>query len=97
MGKTEIVLDDWKLVRVDQMNWQVFERREVKPKDGPPRVDWVGLPAFFGDIGHAARYMLQRAFGGSGYVGDLAGAVEEFGRIADNLEKSVTRAVESLV
>lgn len=55
--KQEIVIDDTlKVVHVDRLNWQLFEKREIKASNNPKtkarvgEVDWVALPAFFGKL-----------------------------------------------
>ena len=58
MKKPEIVIGDFMVKRVDSMNWQVFERRELKAGRADRRsregeVDWVGLPAFYGTLAPA--------------------------------------------
>lgn len=55
MDKQEIVIDDTlKVVHMDSMNWQLFEKREIKASNNPKarvgEVDWVALPAFFGTL-----------------------------------------------
>lgn len=59
MAKPEIVIGDLKIVRIDSLNWQVFELREIKDKGNTKRAgetDWMALPAFFGNIKHALVY-----------------------------------------
>ena len=56
--KTEITIGDFMVRRVDSMNWQVFERRELKAgrvdrRSREGEVDWVGLPAYFGTLAPA--------------------------------------------
>lgn len=55
--KQEIVIDDTlKVVHVDSMNWQLFEKRAVTENSNPAKnkrvgeVDWMPLPAFFGTL-----------------------------------------------
>ena len=55
--KQEIVIDDTlKVVHVDSMNWQLFEKKEItrdNRRGGKSRVgevDWMPLPAFFGTL-----------------------------------------------
>jgi len=58
MDKQEVTINErFKVVHVDSMNWQLFERREIKRGDrsgkGKSRVgeiDWIALPAFFGTL-----------------------------------------------
>ena len=64
MGKTEIIVNDnWKIVKMDSLNWQVHEKRLIgKPskassKSREGKVDWIGLPAFFCKPDLAARYV----------------------------------------
>ena len=55
MEKPEIVIGDFKVRKIDAMNWQVFERRELKAgradvKSREGEIDWVALPAYFGTL-----------------------------------------------
>ncbi|MBR3158429.1 MAG: hypothetical protein IKF14_05235 [Atopobiaceae bacterium] len=94
MGKTEIVVnDEWKIVKIDACNWQVFNKREIgKPikKDVKSRageVDWVALPAFFGRPDGAARYVFD-------HMGDKAGkkTLREFINLMKSSRDEVTKA-----
>lgn len=99
MEKTEVIVsDDWKFVHVDAMNWQVFQRREIgaprgKSKDGASRVgemDWVALPAFFGNAEGAAEYVYK-------HMGDNAGkkTLREFINYMKASRDEVIEAVRS--
>lgn len=67
MERTEIQLhDEWKVVRIDSMNWQVFQLREIKESNKPGvkkrggEIDWVALPAYFGTVAAAAGYVYDK-------------------------------------
>ena len=67
MERTEIQLhDNWKVVRIDSMNWQVFQLREIKESHKPDtksragEIDWVGLPAYFGTVAAAAGFVYDK-------------------------------------
>lgn len=53
MDKTEIIIGDLKIVRIDSMNWQIFEYRKVKDNNKTKRggeTDWIPIQAFFGTL-----------------------------------------------
>lgn len=56
MEKTEIIIGDLKIVKVDRLNWQIFECREIKKQNNPNfknregETDWMALPVFFGTL-----------------------------------------------
>ena len=93
--KTEITInDEWKMVHVDSMNWQVFQKREMGKSNNPNlnhragEVDWVALPAFFGKPDGAARYVLD-------HMGDNAGkkTLREFVNLMKAARDEITKAV----
>lgn len=103
MEKTEIIVGDLKVKRVDSMNWQVFERREIKesrnPNGGKSRageVDWVALPAFFGTLKPAVMRarVIHRERGLD--AGDLDGAVKQLGRLDAEFEKKLDEALKAV-
>lgn len=66
--RTEITMSErFKVVRVDSLNWQVFEKKKLKKQNNPNlknregEIDWVKLPAFFGTLDGAARYVLEHS------------------------------------
>lgn len=93
--KTEIIINDtWKIVHADSMNWQVHQKRELKKSNNPNgksragEVDWVALPAFFGKVDGAARYVYD-------HMGDGAGrkTLREFMKLMAQARDDVTKAV----
>lgn len=59
MERTEIEFGQWRVKRIDSMNWQVFQLREVKAKHNAKRAgetDWMACPAYFGKLEHALEW-----------------------------------------
>lgn len=56
MDKTEIIIGDMMIKRIDSLNWQLFERREIKKQNNPNfksregEIDWIPIQAFFGTL-----------------------------------------------
>lgn len=53
MEKTEIIIGDLMIKRMDSLNWQIFEKREIKsnaPKARKGEIDWIPLQAFYGTL-----------------------------------------------
>lgn len=99
MEKTEIIVnDDWKIVHIDSMNWQVFNRREIQENKNPAKnkrageVDWVGLQAFFANPESAACYVFR-------HMGDNAGkrTLREFIDFMRDAEQEVLDGVGKAV
>jgi len=98
--RTEIVVnDEWKIVRADALNWQVFQKREIgksnNPRGGRNRageVDWVGLQAFFANPESAACYVFK-------HMGDNAGkrTLREFINFMRDAEQEVLEGVGKAV
>ena len=98
MDRTEILFnDDWKVVRIDSMNWQVQNRREIgKGKPGTESregcVDWVALPAYFGSVAAAAGYVFD-------HIGDKVGkkTAKEFSEFMAKEREKLVKAVKKAV
>jgi len=99
MDRTEILLhDDWKVVRIDSMNWQVHQLREIKENSDPKKnkrageVDWVAMPNYFGTVQDAAGFVHDR-------LADKAGKknLEEFTTFMAKERKKVVDAVRKAV
>lgn len=65
--KTEIVVNEqYKIVRVDSLNWQVFEYKQLKAPKNPNmpsregEYDWVALQKFFGQLSPALRWLAEQ-------------------------------------
>lgn len=99
MAKTEVMLhDEWKAVRIDSMSWQVYQLREIKASGNPDsrkragEVDWVALPAYFGNVAAAAGYVHD-------HLGDKAGkkSLAEFVEFMRKERKKVVDTVRKEV
>lgn len=97
MDRTEIIVNgEWKIVRIDSCNWQVFNKREIgksNNRGGKSRageVDWVGLPAFFSSPDVAACYVYN-------HMGDRAGRKElrEFVELMESARDEIIAAFAS--
>jgi hypothetical protein len=98
--------DNYELRRINSLNWQLFEWREVEKLDKPASKggrktgekvsEWVALDCFPRTIESACAWILEN---GNGYTRDesltLAQAVDEFKRTADDLKHAVERAVRN--
>jgi len=63
MERTEIEFGRWRVKRIDSMNWQVFQLREVKANHNAKRAgetDWMACPAYFGKLEYALEWCLDR-------------------------------------
>lgn len=96
MERTEILLhDEWKVVRIDSMNWQVHQLREIKETKKPGvkkragEIGWVALPAYFGSLPAAAGYVYDK-------LPDKAGKrnVKQLINFMKSEREKVMRAVE---
>ena len=53
MDKTEIIIGDFMVKRIDSLNWQLFERRQIKDNNKTKRggeTDWMPIQAFLGTL-----------------------------------------------
>ena len=53
------VCEGFQLRTVDNLNWQVFEYREVKKKDGGAAKEWIALPSFHGKLSTAVLWIFD--------------------------------------
>lgn len=56
MNNPEIIIGSLKIKRVDDLNWQIFEWREIKsnaPKARKGETDWIPMQAFYSSLKHA--------------------------------------------
>lgn len=101
MEKTEITVGRWKVKRVDSMNWQVFELREIKHEGrgkgaGANRkgeVDWMACPAFFAHLEYALEWIYERETADMGARRDLKDAVKQMRAIKTELVGAVRAAM----
>ena len=94
--RTEIELGKWKVKRIDRMNWQVFELREIKDKPGAKRageVDWVGCPAFFAKPEHAFEWIYDQETVDMGLRKSLKDAVSQMRAIRTQLVNEIRKAL----
>ena len=100
MAKPEIVIGDLKIVRIDSLNWQVYELREVgKAHRGNSNregeTDWMPLPAFFGTIKSALKYAKQLNRSRNLDVHDLDAAVQRIAYLDAQFIDAMERALKS--
>lgn len=93
MGKTTIqVGDNWRIVRADALNWQIYQRREIghshRGTDRAGTVDWVPLQRFYSRPELAARYILDHSTDGADVV-----SLNEFMQLIDTTGKKLARSI----
>lgn len=54
------VLDDWKVVCVDGLNWQVHQFAEVKKANGTTAMEWKALPSYHGTLESAVKAIWRK-------------------------------------
>lgn len=71
MAKATILIGDrWKVVRYDTLNWQLYEKREIKAKGkalevgSAGKVDWRPLQKFYSTPEGAAAYIVDHCTAG---------------------------------
>ena len=92
---TEIELGKWKVKRLNELNWQVYELREIK--DGPMskrggETDWVKCDAYFGKLENAIEWVYDRETGEMGRK-TLKGAIAQMRRIRTQLANEIREAL----
>ena len=98
MAKPEIFIGDLKIVRVDKLNWQIFELCEIKDKGNTKRAgetDWMALPAFFGNIKHALVYAKELNRNRNIDATDLDAAVQRIAYLDAQFIDAMERALKS--
>lgn len=96
MEKTEITVGRWKVKRIDSMNWQVFELREVKDRPGAKRAGetaWMACPAYFAHLEYALEWVYERETADMGVRRDLKDAVKQMRAIKTELVNAVRAAM----
>lgn len=54
------VLEDWKVVCVDGLNWQVYQFAEVKKAGGTTAMEWKALPSYHGTLESAVKAIWRK-------------------------------------
>ena len=96
MDKTEIIIGDMKIVRIDSLNWQVFERREIKDNHKTKRggqIDWIPCPAFFGGLLPALNYAKERNRNNKLVSGELKDAIAQIEQLDRDFLREAQKAV----
>lgn len=99
MDKTEIIVGDFMVKRIDSLNWQIFERRQIKDNHKTKRggeTDWMPIHAFYGTIKPALvkAKELNRA---RGIVsGDLNAAIAAIEKADADFIKQVDKALKAV-
>ena len=69
--------------------WEIFEYRELKPKEGEPRMDWVSLGLYPTNFGRALVIVYERILkDGDDVVEGIENAIE----LANAIEKRLLTA-----
>ena len=99
MDKTEIIVGDFMVKRIDSLNWQLFERRQIKDNNKTKRggeTDWMPIQAFYGTLRPALikAKELNRA---RGIVsGDLNAAIAAIEKADADFIKQVDKALKAV-
>ena len=99
MDKTEIIIGDFMVKRIDSLNWQLFERRQIKDNNKTKRggeTDWMPIQAFYGTLRPALikAKELNRA---RGIVsGDLNAAIAAIEKADADFIKQVDKALKAV-
>lgn len=93
MDKTSIEFGKWRVVRIDTLNWQLSERKEIKNGKRKGEVDFVRLPNYFGRLTDAVVFARNREFEQGGYEGELDGAVKALRKLDRDFLAAVKEAV----
>ncbi len=92
------ITEKYELRRVDDMNMQLYEFREVDTSKShrygsEERTEWRATGNFFQTVESACLFVFKRMQCESGYEGDLRGAVSAIERMKDEIVDNVRRAV----
>ena len=91
--KTAVIVGNWKFVKMDPLNWQLFEHAEVEKGPRKGELDWVKRPNYFGDLANAIVYARNREFERGGGTMDLDEAIERLNEVDAKFVKAVRKAV----
>ena len=101
MENKEIIVGDFMVKRIDSMNWQIFERREIAENKNPKKnkrvgeIDWVALPAFYGTLKPALVKMKELHRERGIVSGDLNAAISAIERADAVFTKMVDKALKA--
>lgn len=102
MEKTEIIIGDLKIVKVDKLNWQIFELREIKKQINPNcksregETDWMPHQAFFGTLKPALVKAKEINRGRNIPTGDLNAAIAAIEKADADFIKQVDKALKAV-
>ena len=90
------ITDDFEL-HGDELQWQIYQRREVNGKDGESRLDWVALPSYHGRIEYALLDIQDRLLRTQkGERATISAALEELRELQDDIRKTARRFEKGL-
>ena len=99
MSRTEIQVNArWKVARFDDLNWRVFEYREVRKQNNgrasrEGEYDWMPCDAWFGHLEYAIEWIYERETADMGVHRDLKSAIRQMKSIKEQLADDVRKAV----
>jgi len=96
MAKTEITFGRWKVKRIDSLNWQVFEWREIKESSKTKRggeTDWMAHPAYFSKLENALEWVYDKETEDMGIKKSLKTAVAQMRTIKTQLMADIRDAL----
>lgn len=100
--RTEIVInDEWKVVRENELNWQVYQWREIQKAPGGTEsrageFKWYASGHYFGQLAPALRWIAEEQINNSGEKYDLMQAVSAIEtsnlKLASDIRKALKNA-----
>lgn len=93
MDKTTVEIGNWRFVRMDSLNWQLYEHAEILKGDRKGEVDWVKRPNYFGELRNAIVYARNREFERGGFICDIDAALARFEEIDAKFLKALKKAL----
>lgn len=98
-AKTEIIVSDrYKVVRIDSMNWQIFEYRKIKESLNAEQskrageYDWCAMPIYYGNLKYALLRLIDLDVATDGESMTLEQAVRHIRQVERNIVKAVEKA-----
>ena len=86
MERTEIIIGDWKVSRVDPLNWRVYHRGEGKQ-------DWIANTAYFSDMINALMWVRRQNFADKGLKLQINDVVDEIKKLDKVIIKEFKKAI----
>ncbi len=86
------VTDGFKIVAIDDRNWQVHQFRKVKKKDGTEVEEWIALPSYHSNVEYAIKAIAKMIPKNKKTVRkDLAEFLDELDKMTKRIERAATK------